>query len=147
MPSPRNQGYNAGMRLPPKRLISLLLLFGLPLALPCAISVVGFGPVDEITETNAERIHPGMSNKEVEGILGTPADRVIQHESTGTIKGTITRRIWEGRDGAVHAVFVDGKTFRDGVFVLRVAPPQERNRGIGKFRIWIRHNIWRRLYG
>ena len=117
------------------------------LALFCCISVVGFGPVDAITEANAERIHPGMSNEEVEAIFGAQAGRVIETESTGTIKGTITRRIWEGRDGAVHAVFLDGKTFRNGDFVLRIAPPQERNRGIGKFRIWIRRNIWRRIYG
>ena len=85
--------------------------------------------------------------RDVEAIFGAQAGRVIETESTGTIKGTITRRIWEGRDGAVHAVFLDGKTFRNGDFVLRIAPSQERNRGIGKFRIWIRRNIWRRIYG
>lgn len=63
-------------------------------------------PLSSISPANAERIKPGMTEKEVEGILGRKADVPYVGMAGVWPPGSIRAALWEGLTGDLMVYFI-----------------------------------------
>lgn len=113
--------------LPGLGLVAVLLL-----AIPLLVLSRGRSE-DSVNAAAISRLQLGMTEREVERVLGRPADSeaVIAHEESGQVKKH-TAKQWVGPDRDVRVAFNDaGKT---STIVEAVPPP----RGVvARFREWL----------
>ena len=80
-------------------------------------------PRDPITPANCNRIKSGMTDKDVEAILGTHSDRAAPKTPNTNMLA------WKGSRGTIYVEFVDlGKTVGAGAWFVQSEPKNLRER-------------------
>jgi hypothetical protein len=114
--------------------IGLGLLAAVLLGIP--VLVLCLGRSDSVNARSIARLKLGMTEREVEGVLGRPADSeaVIQREENGQLKKDKAKQ-WVGPVRSVRVAFNDaGKTF---TIVEAVPPPPAVISVFDRLRDWL----------
>jgi hypothetical protein len=98
-----------------RRWFRVLILAGVPVLTLLIVLLIIVAPADRITERGCEKIERGMTQAQVEAILGAPGEAVDRSERDRLIHWK-----WEGRDGSVHVLFRDGVADSEGQFIQRM---------------------------
>jgi hypothetical protein len=117
-----------------RRYLLGLALVAVLLAMP--LLVLSLGRSDSVNARSIARLQLGMTEREVERVLGRPADSetVIEREESGRLKKDMAKE-WLGPVRSVRVAFNDaGKTFT----IVEGVPPGSPIPGIfDRLRDWI----------
>jgi hypothetical protein len=111
-----------------------LALCAVLLAIP--LLVLSLGRSDSVNARSIARLQLGMTEREVESVLGRPADSeaVIEREQSGQLKKDMAKE-WVGPVRSVRVAFNDGgKTFT----IVEEVPPESPLLGVfDRLRDWV----------
>jgi hypothetical protein len=120
--------------------IRFLLILAVAVVLLAGAVLIFFGPNPNITGESCEQIKPGMTQREVESILGCPAGDYRKNKGhrfgiTG-LPPPPRGQLWFGREGMVVVIFDEnGRVTHAGFIVADEPEPTESY--LDRLRLWL----------